>query len=120
MFSDEDLKKVRAAVQAAERRTRGEIVPMVVRRSAYYREARHLAGLAVAIVAVTLLLAFQHGWGHWAGPRYYFGWVLLGGIVAYVFGHWAGSQPFGIRLFISQERMKHKVRLRAELAFYQH
>jgi Domain of unknown function (DUF477). len=44
MFSEQDMDTIRAAVEAAERRTRGEIVPMVVAVSARYRDASYLAG----------------------------------------------------------------------------
>ena len=66
MFSDDDLRKIREAVQAAERRTRGEIVPMIVPSSARYSEARYLAGLTLSILTLTVLLTFEHGWGQYA------------------------------------------------------
>jgi len=61
MFSDDDLRKIRAAVQAAERRTRGEIVPMIVPSSARYSDARYLAGLAFSLVTLTVLLTWDLG-----------------------------------------------------------
>ncbi len=66
MFSAEDLRKIHDAVQTAERRMRGEIIPMVVPSSARYREVSYLAGLATALIALTVLLTFEHGWRQYA------------------------------------------------------
>jgi len=119
-FSDDDLRNIHEAVQAAERRTRGEIVPMVVPASARYSDARYLAGLAASLLTLTVLLTVDHGWGASGWQDYYAGWIVLGVLLAYAVGYWAGSFPACIRLFTSRERMAHKVRLRAELAFYEH
>jgi putative membrane protein len=120
MFSKHDLETVREAVRAAERRTRGEIVPMVVPASARYREASHLAGLIVALVVLSGLLTLEYGWGphEWAAAHP--GWMVLGVVFAYVAGHAAGTVPACVRLLTSHERMATKVRLRAERAFYEH
>jgi putative membrane protein len=61
---DED--RIREAVQQAEERTAGEIVPVVVPRSADYEVATWRgAGFAVlgALTAVMLTLQFYDGWG---------------------------------------------------------
>ena len=44
-LTDEERERIRQAVQAAERRTKAEIVPMIVARSGLYREVRHWVGL---------------------------------------------------------------------------
>ncbi|TSA04629.1 MAG: hypothetical protein D4R81_01425 [Nitrospiraceae bacterium] len=116
-FSDNDLCKIHDAVQAAEQRTQGEIVPMVVPSSARYIEARYIAGLVTSLWALTALLTLDHGWGQYARHP---GWIVLGVVLAYALGHWAGFFPFCIRLLASRERMAFKVRRRAELAFYEH
>lgn len=120
MFSDDDLRKIHDAVQAAERRTRGEIVPMVVSSSARYSEARYLAGLATSLMTLTVLLTVNQGWGQYGWQEQHPGWVVFGAALAYALGYWAGSLPLGIRFFTSKERMAFKVRRRAELAFYEH
>lgn len=120
MFSDDDLRKIREAVQAAERRTRGEIVPMIVLSSARYSEARYLSGLALSILTLTVLLTFEHGWGQYAWQGYHPAWIVLSVVLAYVLGYWAGTLPAFIRFFTTSERMSFKVRRRAELAFYEH
>lgn len=121
MFSDTDLAAIREAVQAAERRTRGEIVPMVVPASARYREAAHLAGLILALTALSVLLSFESVWGIWGGGgSLHHGWIVLSVVAVYVVGHMLGTQPWCVRLLTSDRRMAVKVRLRAELAFYGH
>ena len=49
-FIDNEKTTVRNAVQAAERRTRGEIVPLILPASARYRESSYLAGLVAALL----------------------------------------------------------------------
>ncbi|MBI3602981.1 MAG: hypothetical protein HY205_00825 [Nitrospirae bacterium] len=126
MFSQEDLQKIREAVQAAEPRTRGEIVPMVVPSSARYRDASHRAGLALALLVLTVVLTADYGWTSWAGwagwgwSRHEAGWIVMAVGLAYVLGQWLGSFPACIRLMVSRARMAAKVRLRAERAFYEH
>ena len=120
LFSDEDLRRIHDVVQAAERRTRGEIVPMVVPSSARYRETVHSAGLVASLVVLTALLMLDAGWGSWGWTDHHPGWIVLGVLVGYLVGSWAGSLPWCIRLLTSNERMAFKVRRRAELAFYEH
>lgn len=120
LFSDNDLRKIHDAVQAAERRTRGEIVPMVVPSSARYSDARYLVGLAMSLLTLTILLTFEHGWGQYAWQTHHPAWIVLGVVLAYALGYWAGSLSPCIRFFTSNERMAFKVRRRAELAFYEH
>jgi len=120
LFTEDDLRKIHDAVQAAERRTRGEIVPMIVPSSARYSEARYLAGLALSILTLTVLLTFEHGWGQYAWQGHHPAWIALGVVLTYALGYWAGSLPALIQFFTSKERMAFKVRRRAELAFYEH
>ena len=118
LFTEDDLRKIHEAVQAAERRTRGEIVPMIVPSSARYSEARYLAGLALSILTLTVLLTFEHGWGQYAWQGHHPAWIVLGVVLTYALGYWTGSLPALIQFFTSKERMAFKVRRRAELAFY--
>jgi putative membrane protein len=119
MFSEEDMAKVRAAVQAAETRTRGEIVPMVVPASARYREASHLAGLIAAFLVLAVSLAGSHGAGYGTWLEVHDGWIMVAVVVAYVLGSFAGTFSRVVRLLTSDGRMAMKVRLRAERAFYE-
>ena len=66
IFSDEDLKQVEGAVQEAERRTSGEIVPFVVERSGVYPAAYWRVGALGAtagLLAVLVLSVTYAGWG---------------------------------------------------------
>jgi putative membrane protein len=119
MFSQSDLDTIRVAVEAAEKRTRGEIIPMVVPASARYRDASHLAGLIVALVVLALLVTFGYGSGQWTWSKQHPGWIVLGTLTGYGFGNLMGRFPKMIRLLTPQERMAMKVRLRAERAFYE-
>jgi putative membrane protein len=120
LFTDDDLRKIQEAVQAAERRTRGEIVPMVVPSSARYSDARYLAGLALSLLTLTVLLTWELGWGQHLWHLHHPGWIVLGVVLAYAVGYLAGTIPIFIRFFTTNERMAFKVRRRAELAFYEH
>lgn len=117
MFSEDDLAKIRDAVCDAERRTRGEIVPMIVPQSARYREAGHVLGIVLALMMLAILLLWDRaGWGGNLSPA----WILLAVVLAYGLGDYLGSSPLLIRLIISRQRMDEKVRYRAEAAFHEH
>jgi len=120
MFTEQDQTRIRNEVRQAELRTRGEIVPMVVNASALYREARHRAGLAAALLVLAALVTLDFRWDLWWWSRHPGVWILLSTVIAYVLGHWLGSTLWGIRLFVPEARMEMKVRRRAEQAFYEH
>lgn len=119
-FSDQDLQRIRAAVQAAERKTRGEIVPMVVPASARYREAAFRTGLILGLLTLAGLVTAEAYWLPWGWHAGNAGWLLLAVLLAYGIGQWLGACPSVVRLVTSRERMAFKVRRRAELAFYEH
>ena len=116
----EERARIEQAVQAAERATSAEIVPMIVDRSGLYRDAGHRAGLTLAILTLALLLTVEAGWLPWGWHAANAGWLLLAAIAAYGLGAWLGSFAPVIRLFTSSDRMHHKVKLRAEGAFLSH
>ena len=123
-FRRDDLEKIRRAVEAAEQRTRGEIVPLIVPASARYREAAHRGGLVGALGLLALFLMLDYwGWGSggWLSvlPGYP-GWLILAATAGYLLGSYLGSLPACVRWFVSEERMATKVRYRAERAFYEH
>jgi putative membrane protein len=119
VFSAQDLLRIQQVVKAAERRTRGEIVPMVVAASARYREAAHLAGMLALFFALAALLWLRTDLDHlqWGGINP--GWLMLALAVAYVTGVMVGRWPVIIRMLTAEDRMAMKVRLRAEHAFYE-
>jgi putative membrane protein len=116
MFSAQDREKIRAAVQAAEKQTRGEIVPMVVAVSGHY-DTPHLLGSLLALLMLAGLLLSEHdGWSASYSPPV----ILLVVLVAYILGSVAGSLPVLIRLLTPNHRMDLQVRRRAQAAFYEH
>jgi putative membrane protein len=119
-LTTEERERIRLAVQAAERGTRAEIVPMIVARSGLYREVRHWVGFGLALLALTILLTIESHWLPWGWHASNAAWLLLATLVAYGCGAWLGNLWPVIRLCTSAERMRHKVRLRAERAFSQH
>lgn len=119
-FTEAEQERIRQAVQQAERVTTGEIVPMIVPASALYREAGYRTGLILALLALALLLTIEVYWLPWGWHAGNAGWLLLAVVVSYGLGQWLGRVPMIVRLVTSRERMAHKVRLRAEQAFYKH
>jgi putative membrane protein len=117
MLSDDDRRRIREAVEAVERTTRGEIVPMLVPAAARYREAEHRAGLIVAVLVLAAMLAWHAG-GAWLALHP--GWILLATVVGYLLGAAFGRRPAAVRLLVPADRMAFKVRLKAEAAFHEH
>ncbi|HJR75719.1 MAG TPA: TPM domain-containing protein [Nitrospiraceae bacterium] len=119
-LTQEERTRMQQAVEAAERLTSAEIVPMIVRRSGLYRDARYLAGLTAAAAMLTTLVTVEVAWLPWGWHAANAAWLLLATLIGYGVGHWLGRFAPVIRLFTSTDRMHHKVRLRAERAFAQH
>ncbi|MEK9139724.1 MAG: TPM domain-containing protein [Nitrospirota bacterium] len=116
----EERERIRLAVHAAEQYTNAEIVPMLVSRSGLYRDAQHRAGLILALSTLTILLSTEILWLPWGWHASNAGWLVLVTILAYGAGVWLGARDPLIRLLTPTDRMRHKVRLRAERAFAQH
>ncbi len=112
--------QIEVAVQAAEQHTSAEIVPMLVKQSGLYREARHRAGLALALLVLTTLLTIETAWLPWGWHAANAVWLVTATMLAYGIGVLAGTWPVVIRSLTSRERMHQKVQLRAERAFTQH
>ena len=119
-FSDRDQQHIHEAVTEAERHTRGEIVPMVINRSARYQEARYRAGIGCAFLMLSTLLTIEWEWMPWGWHTTKAGWLLLTIVGAYSIGYWVGTFGPAIRLLTSNERMAYKVNLRAHQAFLEH
>lgn len=116
----EERERIRLAVHAAEQHTNAEIVPMIVGRSGVYRDAQHRVGIILGLLALTILLTREMLWLPWGWHASNAAWLVLATILAYGTGAWLGSLVPIIRLFTPNERMRHKVQLRAERAFAQH
>ena len=116
----EERERIGLAVHAAEQHTNAEIVPMLVSRSGLYRDAQHRSGLILALSALTVLLTTEILWLPWGWYASNAAWLVLATILAYGAGVWLGTCTPIIRLLTPTDRMRHKVRLRAERAFAQH
>jgi putative membrane protein len=77
-FTAEEKQRIESAVQQAERRTSGEIVPMVVDESYNYPRAEILgAGLFSLAAAVTL------SWAFWDASLWHFLWLFALGYLPF-------------------------------------
>ncbi len=116
----EERERIRLAVHEAEKHTNAEIVPMLVSRSGLYRDTQHRSGLILALFTLTLLLSTELLWLPWGWHASNAAWLVLATILAYGAGAWLGTRDPIARLLTPTDRMRHKVRLRAERAFAQH
>ena len=109
-FTPEEAERIRQAVVAAEQRTAGEIVPMLVGASARYAEIE-IAGMGVGLVAGTLAsFVFQDPW---ASIHSQLLWPLAGAAL----GSICCAIPAVKRQLISQDRIAEAVHLRSLAAF---
>ena len=116
-LSDEDRRKIEAAVREAEKKTSGEIVPMVVSASYHYPVADIIGGFAFAF-PVALALTYLLGQSFWIGGQNL--WLFLG-MLTVLFAafhtlvkHWPGLKRF----FISGREIDEEVEEAAITAFY--
>lgn len=107
VLSPEGLEAVREAVVAAERRTVGEILPVVVERSDPHPGSPWIAALATLLVGSVLLA----GYLPWDRPGWLMGCQLALGAVGWLS---ARALPDFLRWFISEDRAS---RVAAEQAF---
>ena len=119
-FSDLDQERIRYSIREAERQTRGEIVPMIVERSARYRETQYRAGAGCALFMLSALITIEWEGMSWGWQATKAGWLLLTVFAAYGLGFWLGTFDPVIRILTSNERMAYKVNLRAHQAFLEH
>jgi len=119
IFSETDHKIVEEAVAAAEKKTAGEIVPYVIKRSGPYRETVWKAAVHFGLVAIILIFGMSMFYAGWS-----FGWLFTftGGATVILVSGFIGSLlvrfvPALERLFISDEAINDTVRSRAVRAF---
>ena len=120
LLTEEQKARISEAVRAAERGTRAEIVPMLVARSGFYRDARHRTGLMFALFMLTGLLTGEALWLPWGWHAANAAWLIVAILCAYAIGSWLGTFDAVIRAVTSKERFHLKAKLRAERAFAQH
>lgn len=116
LFSPSDLERISQAVQEAERKTSGEIVPYVVDESDRYEEAAWRGGAlfgAVALVCIAVLHLTSDTW-HGLGPAE-IGIMTIGAIgLGVMITHRFSSLK---RLLAGNDLIEHRVAQRAAQAF---
>ncbi len=115
LFSEGDLKAVRAAVAAAEGTTAGEIVPYVVDASDAYEGALWKAA-ALGAMGAALLAAIGHASaGLWGGGVLWLGLpAAAGGALGFLL---AALVPAVKRGLVPRDVLERRVRRRAAVAF---
>lgn len=113
VFGDDERRAVREAIAAAERRTVGEILPVVVERSDPHPGAGWLAALIFALSGSALLLP----WLPWDRPPLLLLAQLLMGAAGFAL---ARLLPDLERLFVSEDRATKVSEEQAFQEFYGH
>lgn len=111
-FTDEEKERIRQAVIAAESKTAGEIVPMLVTSSARYTEVEligMIVGLLIGMVAEFL-------WSDPWGSQFLNLWPVAGALAGFLLGR----IPAIKRLVIPQSRVAEAVHALALASFTQH
>jgi putative membrane protein len=112
-FTAEEQERIRQAVVAAESKTSGEIVPMIVGASGRYAEA-NVAGLIIGLVIGSAAALVWHDPWQWVHAE--FAWPLLGAAIGLALSH----VPAVKRLLIPVGRMVEAVHIRSLAAFTAH
>jgi putative membrane protein len=115
-FSPADLKEIEAAVQEAEARTAGEIVPYAVSHSDHYEAAAWKGATLGAFLAVAAAAATYQLGGFWGG--FILAWILLPPLAGGALGFATAALIRPLRLWLAgPAAVDHHVRQRATAAF---
>lgn len=109
LLSSEERQRIADAVAAAEARTAGEIVPVVVRTSDTYPGARWRLAVVFALGLATVLAAIVPE----SDPLF---WLALAAVLLLP-GHWLAARPFLLRLFLRRDEVAEETRQRARELF---
>src|SRR5919108_1614992 len=112
-FTIEEQERIQQTVITAEKRTSGEIVPMLVSSSGRYAEVE-LSGLIIGLVLGTLAAFIWHD--PWGAVHTYVLWPVVGAVLGFVIC----SIPVIKRRLISNERIREAVHVRSLAAFTAH
>jgi putative membrane protein len=115
-FSESDLIRIKAAVQQAESKISGEIVPVIVAKSGHYTIANYKGSLLASSFVFVFLVMFDRYVPQFAvyDPLLIFLIVLMGGFIGALAAHYI---PWVKRMLLSQSHLDHATRQRAENAF---
>lgn len=127
LFTEEDKHAIRDAVAEAEKKTSGEIVPVVATRSGRYDRSEDIFGVILGVLAVAavwlLLQRIGPKAGHWGGAQtisFGLGLVLLTFVVAFVVGVVLSTfVPAVARPFIAKKELREEVLRSARQAFFE-
>jgi putative membrane protein len=110
LFGGTAFDAIEHAVQAAEQRTSGEIVPMIVQQSHDYAGVRAAAAALVAFAAGACVLAAPISAALWLPPAQ---------LAAFALGYWIVGHPRVLRVLLPQRRADWAVERAARLAFFE-
>lgn len=116
-LSADECERIQAAVKAAEEKTAGEIVPMVVPASYHYPLADVLGGAALAL-PTSILLSYLLGGMLWAGSANM--WIFMGVFcVVFIGFHRVVQRVLPLkRVFISDREVDEEVQEAALTEFF--
>jgi putative membrane protein len=117
-LSDSDKEKIKEAVALAEKKTAGEIVPLVVSASYHYPMA-NVTGAVTLALPLALLLSSPVGGMLWIGNQNM--WVFLGLFTAlfWLFHEVIKRVAWLKRIFISKREIEEEVREAAVMNFFE-
>lgn len=111
----ERVQLVEDAVKAAELKTSGEIVPMIVRRSS---TVGHVPLLLMSILVSVFMILDGPGWQYaWLGEHW--AWYLLDGVVLLLVSTSLSRLEIVQRLLTTNADQTDQVEMRAELEFFE-
>lgn len=115
-FSENDLNRIKAAVNQAESKISGEIVPVIVGKSGHYTIANYKAGVLSAALGFVLIIVFDRYVPSLAiyDPMLIFFAVGIIGALGALATHYLNPLK---RLLIEQKHKDNATRQRAENAF---
>lgn len=115
-FSENDLNRIKAAVQDAESKISGEIVPVIVGKSGHYTIANYKAGLLASVLVFIFLIFFYRYVPELAvyDPLKIFFVVLVAGALGATAANYSNWVK---RMMLTQQHMDNATRQRAENAF---
>jgi len=111
VLGDADLRRLHEAIAKAEKKTVGEILPVIVERSDAHPQAAWIAGLFSFLFGCVLLVT----WLPWDSPALLLGCQLGLGLLGYLLACWL---PDFQRRFISESRATEMATEQAFQEFY--
>lgn len=113
-LSQEDLTKIENTISRVEEETRGEIVPVIVRRSSTVGHIPLI--LTLLLTLLTVIVEFPMSDWLWIRPWVYLWPVLV--VIFYLLSLQLARSPWLQKLLVSEKDELQQVHQRAELEFY--